>query len=115
MANPEQLDTLKQGVEAWNQWKQKHPYIHADLSGADLRGVNLNRANFRGVNLNRANFRGADLTETNLTFANLYGTNFRGADLRLANIINAAGLGRTDLTSAIMGGTALGGDIDLSM
>jgi hypothetical protein len=44
MANQEHLDILKQGVQAWNQWKEEHSDIRLDLSEADLRGTILNGA-----------------------------------------------------------------------
>jgi hypothetical protein len=31
MANPEHLEILKQGVEAWNEWREKNPDIEPDL------------------------------------------------------------------------------------
>ena len=37
MANQEQLDILKQGVEAWETWRKVHLDIRPDLSGANLR------------------------------------------------------------------------------
>jgi hypothetical protein len=40
MANPEHLSILKQGVEAWNEWRRAN-YIKPDLSRADLRDANL--------------------------------------------------------------------------
>lgn len=45
MANREQLDILKQGVQAWNQWREEHPNIDPDLIDADLRGATLFNAN----------------------------------------------------------------------
>ncbi|WP_181256577.1 hypothetical protein [Merismopedia glauca] len=42
MANPEHLHILKQGVEVWNQWREKNYRIEIDLSGADLSEANLN-------------------------------------------------------------------------
>ncbi len=36
MANTEHLDILRQGVEAWNQWRQTHRDISPDLSHALL-------------------------------------------------------------------------------
>ena len=36
MANPEHLAKLKQGVDAWNQWRKENPDTKVDLSGADV-------------------------------------------------------------------------------
>jgi hypothetical protein len=47
MANQEQLDRLlKEGVQAWNEWRAENLGVHinlseADLSKADLMSVNL--------------------------------------------------------------------------
>lgn len=37
MATQEHLDMLKQGKEAWNQWRQAHQYLKPDFEGANLR------------------------------------------------------------------------------
>jgi len=37
MANQEQLDILKQGVEVWNEWRAENLGVHIDLREADLR------------------------------------------------------------------------------
>src|SRR5215469_11900383 len=99
MANPDQLNILQQGVDAWNAWRKREPLItpdlrEADLSsanlrGADLCGTHLGRANLRGANLRRANLRGADLRGANLWEANLRGANLRGANLSEANLRGA--------------------------
>jgi hypothetical protein len=34
MANKEHLARLKQGVKAWNQWREANIHIKPDLSGA---------------------------------------------------------------------------------
>jgi hypothetical protein len=34
MANPEHLEILKQGAEAWNFWRSEHPGLQPDLAGA---------------------------------------------------------------------------------
>src|SRR5579859_3400258 len=57
MANQEHLDLLKQGVKVWNQWRQEHPDILPDLSGA-----RLFRASLTGADLSATDFTGADLT-----------------------------------------------------
>jgi hypothetical protein len=59
MANEEHLAQLKQGVEAWNQWRAVNHDIRVDLTGADLRGANLRIAN-RGP-LWRTSHRGRPL------------------------------------------------------
>lgn len=41
MANPEHLEILKRGVEAWNQWREKNPDVKPDLSGAQLADEDL--------------------------------------------------------------------------
>jgi hypothetical protein len=41
MANDELVALLKKGVDAWNKWREMHPDIHPDLSGADLSGPNF--------------------------------------------------------------------------
>ncbi len=44
MANEEHLKILKQGVEAWNEWRVKNPQITPGLAGANLYKANLNGA-----------------------------------------------------------------------
>jgi len=36
MANEEHLKILKQGVEAWNKWREENPDIEPDLFELDL-------------------------------------------------------------------------------
>jgi uncharacterized protein YjbI with pentapeptide repeats len=87
MATKRHLARLKQGVEAWNAWREKNPGIQPDLCEADLARTNLTaadvtEANLAGalltratlveVNLSRATLAGATLTEALLTGANLF-------------------------------------------
>jgi hypothetical protein len=46
MANEEQLELIKQGVDAWNKWRVKHPDMRPDLSGTDLPRANLRGAGY---------------------------------------------------------------------
>lgn len=39
MARPDQLQLLKQGVAAWNNWRMELRDLKVDLSGADLSGM----------------------------------------------------------------------------
>jgi hypothetical protein len=109
MANEEHLSVLRQGVEAWNQWREENPDIQPNLSGADLRGANLNRANLSSVelyftNLSAATLSEADLTRSNLRGANLLGAKLQRADLHKAELyganLNSTNLSETNLSEA---------------
>jgi hypothetical protein len=41
MANPEHLEILKRGADAWNEWRHRQIGFHVDLSGADLSDAKL--------------------------------------------------------------------------
>jgi hypothetical protein len=114
MANPEDLEILKQGIEVWEIWREEYPHIIPDLSNvdferADLRGVNfeeviLSNTNFTEADLSEANLTGAKLVGANLSDANFEGTvfvgaNLKGADLSGANLLGA-NLSNTNLSGA---------------
>jgi uncharacterized protein YjbI with pentapeptide repeats len=116
MVNEEHLALLRQGVEAWNQWRENNHEILADLSEADLSRANLTGADLRGVNLRGADLRMANLTEANLTGADLgrailSGANFRMAKLDQANLteanLNGAYLSLATLHEANLSGANL--------
>ncbi len=69
MANQEQLDIIKQGVQVWNEWRAENTSLRIDLSS-----VNLSTASLSLTNLN-----GADLSHANLSYADLLGANLNGA------------------------------------
>jgi len=74
MADQEQLDILKQGVQTWNEWRLKHhDLFFPDLSGANLDGADLSGANLINAYLGDANLRKANLRETDLSSADLRG------------------------------------------
>jgi hypothetical protein len=141
MANPEHLAKIREGVEAWNGWRNAKPetvpdlteaklitekVISATLSGVNLRGALLERADLNGARLGGANLFGADLTRADLAWADLSGANLRhanlsNADLNNATLISATLLGTrfagallrdADLTGAFIGSTTFG-DNDL--
>jgi uncharacterized protein YjbI with pentapeptide repeats len=89
MANDEHVALLKQGVDAWNRWRDENSEVRPDLTEADLFAADLTRTNLRGANLNGANLREADLREANLREANLVGANLFRAHLVQAHLSNA--------------------------
>jgi len=128
MANPEHLARLKEGVEAWNQWRESNPSVkpdlseadllktdfrNADLSEADLRGARLRGAHLKGADLNRAHLNGADLTGADLTGADLNRAWLLAAHLNMADLsganLSGAWLIEADLTGANLSGANLGG------
>jgi hypothetical protein len=142
MANQEHLELLRQGVAVWNAWRQEHPDVVLNLSGADLReadlggaqleNVDLSRAqleraylhraglsgrNFERANLRRADLSGADLSRTHLRAVDLSRAYLIGADLSEAELSGAylkeTDLSRADLTDAAIAYTTFT-DCDLS-
>src|SRR5216684_337705 len=118
MANQEHLDILKQGVEAWNQWRKEHTDIRPELRGADLREASLDGAKLRGADLYGADLYGSHLSGAvlfgaNLHDAHLQDTKLRNADLREANLrkadLSRADLSRADLSRAVLVETILTG------
>jgi hypothetical protein len=94
MANDDEIAKLKEGVEAWNAWREKNPVLLPNLIGANLRetkliGANLSGAALTGANLREAKLIGANLTGADLREANLIGANLIGANLIGANLIGA--------------------------
>ncbi len=113
MANKEHLSILKQGIVAWNQWREKNTDIEpdlgrADLNRADLRGVRLNRVHLVGVNFRGATLIGANLAGAYLLGADLEGAKLNGADLIKARL-NGARLSGADLRGARLNGVNLTG------
>lgn len=114
MANEEQLQLLKSGVAAWNDFM-----LEADMTmRPDLRGANLSRADLRGANLIGADFRGACLERALLDSAELIGADLSGANLSYARLfgarlttsrLNDADLRGAALSTAVFGGADLSG------
>jgi uncharacterized protein YjbI with pentapeptide repeats len=98
MANQEQLDILKQGVEIWNKWRKEYRTVKIELFGANLSDCNLKNANLRecdlrgvtfsGANLSGANLRGSILTQSFLAQVDLTQTNLELANLSSADLWN---------------------------
>jgi len=118
-SNPAHYAKIKEGVKSWNAWRSENPDIRPNLSGADLRDLNLTKADFHNIDLSNAtlqkvpltysnfqnallhaadlgeallwyaNFEGVKLTKTNFDNADLTNAQFNSADLFGASFINA--------------------------
>jgi hypothetical protein len=124
----EELNVILKKHKEWFE-PEGHRGVRADLSSADLGGVNLSnaylrRANLRGANLMCANLKGANLYNANLRSANLmcadlkganlYNANLRGANLHNANL-QGADLQVANLMYANLQGADLrGANLDFS-
>jgi Ion channel/Pentapeptide repeats (8 copies) len=62
MENPEHLEKLKEGVQAWNTWREENPSIVPDLSEAHLENASLFRAHLEHAHLCGANLTNVDVT-----------------------------------------------------
>jgi len=97
--NPEHLTLLKNSIQEFNKWRADNWNIKPDLSGADLRGMNLFQANLTDTNLSSADLsdailvsaeaRSADFDHTNLTGAQCQGVNFSLSNLTRASFAGA--------------------------
>lgn len=135
MANPEHLKILKQGVIAWNSWRQKNPDVKPDLCNLAIyqdykticatelnadkdnsklitelmnsaKGVDFSDINLRYTNLNRSILIQANLMSADLCKANLQDTDLRGTDLQKTEI-SGANLQRAKLNDVNFHGAAL--------
>ena len=94
MADDTHLAVLKQGVDAWNEWRAAHADTRPDLSNASLRGLDLAKIDLPRADLRESDLRGTILSGAVLIGAYLAGANFfkavlDGADLSGANLIGA--------------------------
>jgi uncharacterized protein YjbI with pentapeptide repeats len=113
MADPGHLAKLKEGLKAWDEWRESDSETRPDLSlanlkGANLQGTNFQGTNFRGADLHEADLQGADLQGANLHEADLEGANLQGANLHEADL-QGANLKGANLKGARLGGAQLRG------
>lgn len=120
MPDPKHLRILEKGVKSFNAWREKNPFIFANLvkanlSGADLSGANLSRLHLSEANLSEADLSGADLRGANLKKADLSRANLNQAHLRDTRLswanLRGVNLSRTDLSRANINGVNLSGAV----
>ncbi len=119
MANPEHVEILKQGVAAWNKWREEHPNVAPDLSGTrevpfdfnlvlrdtavwgpwpegrrprhhdDENGVILAGINLRNANVSQARLTNVFLRKAKLGRCRFTGSNLTGARLSHCDLVYA--------------------------
>lgn len=132
MANPEHIQWLLEGVEAWNARRIDTPFV-PDLSGEYIGEAFYSAGKFveddeveegifvsvqdtvqlTGVNFNGTDLSGANLESVNLTGASFKGASLVGADLSFSNLTRAdlsyAKMDKTNLQSAELASVVLNG------
>jgi len=104
MAAEEHIQIIRQGVNVWNECRQKNPELIPDLHGADLIQANLSGANLDRAKLDKAKLKGAKFRGTLLLGADL-----RGADLSGQNSSGRSSAGRASATWTSEGRADLSG------
>src|SRR6266536_1751568 len=99
--HPEQLDVSGQDLRGID-------LMNCNLEGADLSQARVCEANLCGARLSKADLHGADLRGTYLCWADLRGANLSEADLREADLV-WADLQEADLCGADLSWASLGG------
>jgi uncharacterized protein YjbI with pentapeptide repeats len=116
MANSEHLDILKEGVGAWNRWREENPNAQPDLSSTslsrrDIRGANLSRCTLAETHFNNSDLSGANLTRANLSRASLNAAHLASAIIVEASLdganLSEADFTRADISYAILNGSHL--------
>ncbi len=113
MADPNQVEIIRNGVDAWNAWRHAHPGVEVDLSGANLSethltGIDLSRANLYGADLAYGWFAHANFNSADMTRVEARNADFMEADLRGARLCNAT-LAEAHMPKARMSGATLTG------
>ena len=99
MVNKKHLQIIRQGVDAWNEWRRKNPELRPNLRGADLHEADLYEADLSEADLGKANLTQANLGGANLGFAEVSEARVGGANLSKANLTQA-NLGEANLSMA---------------
>lgn len=113
MANSEHVEVVKRGWWSIKYWRDEHPCDSLELGGAKLLGVDLtchaSSHDDEGIApFLHANLSGANLTGTVFARQNLYGASLRGANLSKADL-SGTFLYHTDLTGASLEETIVRG------
>ncbi|MBG1265514.1 pentapeptide repeat-containing protein [Nostoc sp. WHI] len=113
MVNKEHYARLREGVQGWNEWRQKNPgeipdlsdvdLSDVDLTGADLSAAKLSHTKLNGANLSAANLSAADLSVADLIESNLSVTDLSAAKLNVAKLTGANLMGANLIGTSLIG------------
>ena len=111
MANQEQLEILKQGVDVWNKWRIKNRTVEVNLNNVDLSNTNLcnvyfAHSNLKGGNLNYTNLTNAIIRDADLEKASLVGANLTNTLISDSNL-GEIDFGKADFRNADFTGSDL--------
>tara|TARA_R110002073_G_scaffold326582_2_gene506561 strand:+ start:1713 stop:2342 length:630 start_codon:yes stop_codon:yes gene_type:complete len=113
MANPEHVTKAGYAIAGFNKWRDEHPEIAPDLSGADLSAGLYRRGKLFGANLVGTDYRKSNLVEADFHDSNISKSDLRKCDIRKANFDNAnltgARLGKSNLAGATLRNADLSG------
>src|SRR5215211_6166081 len=73
MADRSHLDILAQGVEAWDAWRERDPYVRPALTEANLSGADLSDADLSDADLTYSVLIKTNLQRTTLAGCTIYG------------------------------------------
>ncbi len=90
MAYKDQIELLKQGAEAWNDWRQSNPRADVNLSNASFGDIKIPKIDLRSANLKGTRLRWAYMREAQLSHATLDNADLRIADLSRADLSHAS-------------------------
>ena len=102
MANQEHVDILKQGIDVWNDWRERHPEVDPDLRKTD------HKIGFFVKSINGANFSRTDLRGTSLILSDPCNVDFSNAKLQKAKLFQLS-LSKVNLSGADLSGADFNG------
>lgn len=99
MGNQEHLTLLRQGVEVWNQWRDRNRHIKPDLSRFNLQNMILTGSKLNNADLTESILQGCILKKADCSGAYFIGANLKNAQLQGIHLSNAK-LSDADLSSS---------------
>lgn len=103
MDKEQYVAALRGSVAEFEELRKQDSTRNIDLSGADLSGLDLRKVQLASADLSNVSFEDSDLTGAVLRFAKLAGTRFNGAKL-VDIVLHHADMEGADFRGAVLGG-----------